>query len=75
MLLINSYKPSLKKEFNRLIETGVLKKINNSQSVAPTFIVAKIKGTLRFISNFKALNKTIKRKPFPIPKTQHFYLN
>ena len=41
--------------------------INNSQLAAPTFIIPKINGTVRFISDFRQLNKRIKTKPFPIP--------
>ena len=48
----------------------VLKKINNSQWAAPTFIIPKKNNTVRFISDFRELNKRIKRKPFPIPKIQ-----
>ena len=65
------HKPTLKKEVDRLIKIGVLKKINNSQWAAPTFIIPKINGTVRFISDFRELNKTIKIKRFPIPKIQH----
>ena len=62
----------LKKEVNRLIKIGVLKKINNSQWAAPTFIIPKKNNTVRFISDFRELNKRIKRKPFPIPKHSRF---
>jgi hypothetical protein len=31
-------------------------------------------GTVRFISDFRQLNKRIKRKPFPIPKIQDLLL-
>ena len=55
---------SRKKEVNRLIKIGVLKKINNSQWAAPTFIIPKINGTVRFISDFRELIKTIKTKSF-----------
>ena len=57
-----------------LIKIGILKQINNSQSVAPTFRISKVNGTVRFISNFRELNKTIKRNPFPIPNIQGFLL-
>ena len=63
---------SLKKEDDRLIKIGLLKKINNSQSAAHIFIIPKTNGTARYISNFRELNKTIKRKPFPIPKHSRF---
>ena len=43
------HKPTLKKKVDRSIKIGVLKKINNSQSAAPTFIIPKIKGTVRVI--------------------------
>ena len=61
------HEPTLKKEVNRLIKIGVLKKINNSQWAAPTFIIPKKNGTVRFISDFRQINETIQRKPFPIP--------
>ena len=61
-----------KKEFDSLLKIEVLKKINNSQWAAPTFIIPKINGTEIFISYFMQLNKTIKRKPFPIPKHTTF---
>ena len=32
-------------------------------------------GTVRFLSNFRKINKRIRRKPFPIPKTQDMLLN
>ena len=66
------HETTLKKEENRLIKIGVLKKINNSQWAAPTFIIPKINVTLRFISDFRELNKIIKIKPFPIPKHSIF---
>ena len=61
---------TLKKEVDDLIKIEVLKKINNSQWAAPTFIIPKKNNTVRFISDFRELNKRIKRKPFPIPKIQ-----
>ena len=44
-----THEPPLKKEVNRLIKIGVLKKINNSQCAASTFIIPKKSGTVRFI--------------------------
>ena len=66
------HEPTLKNEVNRLIKIGVLKQINNSQWVAPTFTIHTKNGTVRFISDFRELNKTIKKKPFPIPKHSIF---
>ena len=47
---------------NRVIKIGVLKKIDNSQWRAPTFIIPKINGTVRFISDLRELNKTITKR-------------
>ena len=66
-LFQNIHEITLKKEVNRLIKMGVLKIIDNSQWAAPTFIIPKINGTVRFMSDFSELKKRIKRKPFPIP--------
>ena len=58
-LFQNIHEPILKKEVNRLIKIGVLKQVNNSQWAAPTFIMPKKNGTVRFISDFIGLNKQI----------------
>ena len=68
------HKPTLKKEVERLVEIGVLRKINISEWAAPTFIISKKNGTVRFISDFRELNKRIRRKPFPIPRIQDLLL-
>ena len=68
------HEETLKKEVNRLVEIGVLKRVNNSEWAAPTFIIPKKNKTVRFISDFRELNKRIKRKPFPIPKIQDLLL-
>ncbi len=51
-----------------MCKLGVLKRVNRSEWAAPTFIIPKKDGTVRFISDFRELNKIIKRKPYPIPK-------
>ena len=65
---------TLKVELDRLVKLGVLKQINDSKWAAPTFIISKKDATVRFISNFRELNKHIKCKPFPIPKIQDLLL-
>jgi hypothetical protein len=65
---------TLKKELDRLVSVGVLKRVNRSEWGAPTFIIAKKDGTVRFISDFRELNKRVERNPFPIPKTQDVLL-
>ena len=68
------HEETLKKEVERLVKIGVLKRINNSEWAAPTFIIPKKNGTVRFISDFRELNKRIQRKPYPIPKIQDLLL-
>ena len=68
------HEETLRKEVERLVQIGVLKRVNNSEWAAPTFIIPKKNGTVRFISDFRELNKRIKRKPFPIPKIQDLLL-
>ena len=46
----------------------VLRKCSDSEWGAPTFIIPKKNGTVRFISDFRKLNAQLKRKPYPIPK-------
>ena len=59
---------TLKKELKRLCKLGVLKKCSDSTWASPTFIIPKKNGTVRFISDFRYLNKNLVRKPYPIPK-------
>ena len=68
------HEETLKTEFNILVSIGVLKRINNFEWAAPTFIMPKKNGTVCFISDFTELNKRIKRKPFPLPKIQDLLL-
>ena len=58
------HEPTIKKEVNRLIKIGVLKKFNNFQWAAPTFIIPKKNGTVRIISDFRQLINTIKQNLF-----------
>ena len=68
------HEATLRIEVERLVRIGVLKKINRSEWAAPTFIIPKKDGSVRFISDFRQLNTRIKRKPFPIPKIQDLLL-
>ena len=68
------HEKTLKMEIDRLCKVGVLKKVNRSEWAAPSFIIPKKDGTVRFISDFRELNSRIKRKPYPIPKIQDMLL-
>ena len=63
-----------KQELDRLEALKVIKKVNQSQQGAPTFIIPKKDITVRFISDFRELNKRILRQPYPIPKIQYLLL-
>ena len=60
----------LRREVDRLCQTGVLTKQNDSEWAAGAFIIPKTNGTVRFISKLRELNKRIVRKPSPISKIQ-----
>ena len=68
------HEATLRHEVDRLVELGVLKRVNRSEWAAPTFIIPKKDGTVRFISDFRQLNERIRRKPYPIPKIQDLLL-
>jgi hypothetical protein len=59
---------SLKHEIERDVKLGVLKRCSDSEWAAPTFIIPKKNGAVRFISDFSKLNEMLKWKPYPIPK-------
>ena len=62
------YLETLKREVERLCQIGVLKRQPRSEWASPTFIIPKKNKTVRFISDFREVNKRIIRTPFPIPK-------
>ena len=68
------HEQTLRVEIERLVKIGVLKKVNRSEWAAPTFIIPKKDGSVRVITDFRELNKWIKRKPYPIPKIQDLLL-
>eukprot|EP00804_Cyclotella_cryptica_P001444 CCRYP_003683-RA/>CCRYP_003683-RA protein AED:0.46 eAED:-0.12 QI:0/-1/0/1/-1/0/1/0/330 len=56
------------KELKRLCDLGVLEWQPASEWASPSFIVPKKDQTVRFLSDFREVNKRIVRKPFPLPK-------
>ena len=63
-----SQERTTKREINRLKSIGVLEKNSNSEWAAPTFIQPKKTGDVRILTDFRRLNKCIRRKPHPLPK-------
>jgi hypothetical protein len=56
-----------KDELKHLCTIGVLELIGTTEWAAPRYIIPKNNGTVRFISDFRALNKAIRRKVYPLP--------
>ena len=65
-----SQRELFRKELNRLVSIGVLEKCGRADWVAGTFCIPKKDGRVRWVSDFRALNKAIKRKFYPLPKIQ-----
>ena len=63
----HSLKETTKKEVARLVEQGVLSPIKYSEWVCPSFAIPKKNKVIRFISDFRGLDKKIKRKLFSLP--------
>jgi len=70
----HSQERALKEEVQRMVDLGVMRKVNRSEWAFPAFTVPKKDATLRSIADLRELNKRIKRKPFPIPKIQDMLL-
>ena len=68
------HEATFKKDLDRLESIGVLKKINRSEWAAPAFIIPKKDGRVRFVSDFRRLNKQIKRTPYPLPHIKDMLL-
>ena len=67
-------KALFKRELDNMIADGVFTRIGESEWGFPSFIIPKKDGRVRWLSDFRKLNKLIVRKPFPLPKIQDILL-
>ena len=64
-----------KNEVERLVLLGVLEVANSSNWGAPSFSQPKPESNrVRFLIDFRNLNKQLKRKPYPMPKINEMLL-
>lgn len=65
------HKATVMTELERLCKIGVLEKVTDASQadwLSPSFIIPKPNGQVRFLSDFRELNKALVRRPYPIPK-------
>jgi hypothetical protein len=63
----------IRNEVERLCRLNVLRRCNESEWAAPSFGTPKKNGQIRFVSDFRQLNKWIIRQPYPMPSIHELF--
>jgi len=63
-----SQRQLFKKELDKYVEAGVLEHTGQSEWIAGSWIIPKKDGAARWISDFRGLNRNLKRRVYPLPK-------
>ena len=58
--VLQSQEKKLKEEIDRLVQFGVLRKVNQSEWASPAFTISKPDGLLRSLTDNRAINKLLK---------------
>ena len=56
-----------KQEIDRLVKIGLFTEVELSEWSSPTFCIPKKDGRIRVVTDYRIVNKTVKRKPCPLP--------
>lgn len=63
----NAHMQTFQTELNRLCQVRVLEKTRPTGWAAPTFIIPKKNNQIRWVSDFRRLNRYIRRRPYQLP--------
>ena len=63
-----------KQELDNLVKDGVLRPCGMTEWASPTFIIPKSNNTVRWVSDFRELNKHLERPQYPVPRIQDIML-
>ena len=67
-------KPKVEKELDRLVETGILTKVETSDWATPIVPVMKKNGSLRICGDFKVtVNQALEVDQYPLPKVEDIF--